>query len=159
MHNGGLSLKACLPSRSSTVSQKYSSIHTWVRSKPAESAAAAWETEKTSNQEEVQYYISNTSFGYEHTRSTGNTIADGLLHRDFIIQFQFYLCSANKGVSSILRVGGTYFSGGSGGSPPENFERCRCNFPHSGIFAMFLDKKNDLSLSLFFLGVGMVCNY
>lgn len=147
MHNGGLSLKACLPSRSSTVSQKYSSIHTWVRSKPAESAAAAWETEKTSNQEEVQYYISNTSFGYEHTRSTGNTIADGLLHRDFIIQFQFYLCSANKGVSSILRVGGT------------SFERCRCNFPDSGIFTMFLDKKNDLSLSLFFLGVGMVCNH
>src|SRR4029434_10947351 len=34
----------------------------------------------------------------------------------------------DKGVSSILRVGGTSFGGESGGSPPEHFERCRCNF-------------------------------
>ncbi|KAK0149727.1 Poly [ADP-ribose] polymerase 14 [Merluccius polli] len=37
-----------------------------------------------------------------------------------------------KGVISFLRVGGTYFDGGSGGPPPEKFERSRCNFPHSG---------------------------
>ena len=37
--------------------------------------------------------------------------------------------------------GGTYFGGGSEGSPPEHFERCRCNFPHSGAFTMFLDTK------------------
>lgn len=28
--------------------------------------------------------------------------------------------------------GGTHLGGGSGGSPPENIERCRCNFQHSG---------------------------
>ena len=42
-------------------------------------------------------------------------------------------------VSSILRVG----------SPPEKFERCRCNFPHSGAFTMFLGKRGSHSFIVF----------
>ena len=55
--------------------------------------------------------------------------------------FDLLSVSSEQGRKQRFESGGTYFGRGSGGSPPEHFEKCRCNFPHSGIFTMFLNKK------------------
>ena len=73
---------------------------------------------------------------------------------EYTQQYKPILTCPTISVSSLGGAGGL-FSGWCGGPPPEILENSRLHFPHSGAFYT----KNNIHLSLFFLGAGMVCNY